>query len=394
VTTVTEVVVHANNVDEVTKNQIEDIGNHPAVDGLVAIMPDCHAGAGCVIGFTGRFKNAVIPNVVGVDIGCGVMTALVEGVQVKDADFPGLDRFIRRRVPLGKTRHKDPGALQVFRRKHPERYRKMMDLAERADREFFGRLFKKDAKHPTWMQLGTLGGGNHFIEVDEDPETKELYVTVHTGSRHFGFQVANHFQAMARQYIKKKGAGNIGRGLEYLPMSEGGKEYMKWLRIAQGYAEHNRFVILDQVLEFYGQAADQRHLIQSVHNYISDKDGIARKGAISAYAGEQVVIPLNMAAGVILGTGKGNRRYNFSAPHGAGRVFGRREMKRRLKTGQFSMEEFKKNMEGVYSTSISKDTIDESPMAYKRWEDIRREMEETVTVEKLLKPVYNLKAPE
>jgi tRNA-splicing ligase RtcB len=391
---VTEVVVHAQNIDEVTKTQIEEIGNHPVVDGLVAIMPDCHAGAGCVIGFTGRFKGAVIPNVVGVDIGCGVVTAPIEGVRVEDADFEGLDRFIRKRVPLGMTRHKDPGALEEFRKKHPERYRAMMDLAEDADREFFGRLFKKGAKYATWSQLGTLGGGNHFIEVDEDPETKKLFVTVHTGSRHFGFQVANHFQGMARQYIKKKGITGIGRGLEYLPMSEGGEEYMKWLRIAQRYAEHNRFVIIDQVLDFYGQAAEPHRIIQSVHNYISDRDGIVRKGAISAYAGESVVIPLNMAAGVILGSGKGNPRYNFSAPHGAGRVLGRKEMKRRLKAGELSMEDFRKSMEGIYSTSISKDTIDESPMAYKKWEDIRQEMEETVTVEKLLRPVYNLKAPE
>jgi len=389
-----DVLVHARNVDDVTKSQIEEIGRHPVVDGLVAIMPDCHAGAGCVIGFTGRFKDAVIPNVVGVDIGCGVMTAPVNGLRVGNADFAGLDRFLRRRVPLGMTHHKDPGALQAFRAKHPERYRQMMELAEYADKEFFGKCFKKGAKHATWTQLGTLGGGNHFIEVDEDPKTGELYATVHTGSRHFGFQVANYFQSLARAYIKAKGISGIGRGLEYLPMSKGGEEYMHWLRIAQRYAEHNRFVILDQILEFFGLAVNPQNIIQSVHNYISEKDGIVRKGAISAYEGEPVVIPLNMAAGVIFGRGKGNPLYNFSAPHGAGRVLGRKEMKRRLKTGELSMEAFRKSMEGVYTTSISKDTIDESPMAYKRWEDIREEMEETVTVEKLLRPVYNLKAPE
>lgn len=389
-----EVVVHARNVDEATRSQIEEIGHHPMVQGLVAIMPDCHAGAGCVIGFTGRFKDAVIPNVVGVDIGCGVTTAPIEGVNAKGADFAGLDRFIRHRVPLGMTRHKHPGALQVFAKKHPERYQQMMCLAEEADEGFFGRHYRKGARHAAWSQLGTLGGGNHFVEVDEDPGNGELHVTIHTGSRHFGFQVANFYQSMARQHVRKKGAAAIGKGLEYLPLNEGGDEYMKWLRIAQRYAEHNRFVILDQVLDFYGLAADPKRIIQSVHNYISDTDGIVRKGAISAYDGETVVIPLNMAAGVILGRGKGNPRYNFSAPHGAGRVYGRKDMKRRLRSGELSMEAFRKSMEGVYSTSISKDTIDESPVAYKRWEDIRQEMEETVAIDRLLRPVYNLKAPE
>jgi len=269
----------------------------------------------------------------------------------------------------------------------------MISLSEKAETDFYGGKMGKKTKIPPWSQYGTLGGGNHFIEIDQDPQTKELYLVVHTGSRHFGYDVANFFQREAKKFCRKR-SEHLPSGLEYLPLDEGGAEYMKWLVVAQRYAELNRFTILAIILRYWGEMLREDRLIQSVHNYISQKDGIVRKGAISAHKGEKVIIPLNMAEGVVIGLGKGNELFNYSAPHGAGRAYGRKEMKRMLERGQITLETFRKSMEGVFSTSISKDTIDEAPMAYKNWEDIQEELQETVDIEKILKPVYNLKAPE
>ncbi|HOI80687.1 MAG: RtcB family protein [Thermovirgaceae bacterium] len=390
----TELLIHASDVDEQTMAQIRGIASHPAIEGLVAIMPDCHLGAGCVIGFTGRFSEAVIPNVVGVDIGCGVVLNPIEGVERREIDFDALDRFIRSSIPLGMTHHRTTALLEWFGSRAPEKYAMAKDLVARADKEFHGKLLSRRPRYPAWGQLGTLGGGNHFIEIDEDQEGS-LFLTVHSGSRHFGFQVANFFQDMARRFqSRSRESDGLPRGLEHLPLDKGGREYLKWLRIAQEFALMNRSIIAERILSFFGKGLDERSLVESVHNYISERDGIVRKGAISAHKGERVVIPLSMASGVVLGIGKGNPSFNYSAPHGAGRLFGRKEMKRRLKEGAITMGSFKKSMEGVFSTSLSSETIDESPMAYRRWEDISDEVKETVEVTALLKPVYNLKSPE
>ncbi|AER67111.1 protein of unknown function UPF0027 [Thermovirga lienii DSM 17291] len=388
-----DVLIHAKKVDEITMKQIEAISHHPVVKGLVAIMPDCHAGAGCVIGFTGKFVGGVIPNVVGVDIGCGVSAVCLNGIKRDDVNFGDLDRYIRAKIPLGMKHHKDKNALAIMRREYPALYEEMISLSEKAETDFYGGKMGKKTKIPPWSQYGTLGGGNHFIEIDHDPQTKELYLVVHTGSRHFGYDVANFFQREAKKFCRKR-SEHLPSGLEYLPLDEGGAEYMKWLVVAQRYAELNRFTILAIILRYWGEMLREDRLIQSVHNYISQKDGIVRKGAISAHKGEKVIIPLNMAEGVVIGLGKGNELFNYSAPHGAGRAYGRKEMKRMLERGQITLETFRKSMEGVFSTSISKDTIDEAPMAYKNWEDIQEELQETVDIEKILKPVYNLKAPE
>jgi len=391
---VTELMIHARDLDEPTMQQVMDIACHPAVTGLVSIMPDCHLGAGCVIGFTGRFKDAVIPNVVGVDIGCGVMMSPAGKMRRKDIDLPALDFFIRKNIPLGMTHHRNPVILERFSVRFPDKGARAKELASLADGEFYGKLMSRRPKYPVWAQLGTLGGGNHFIEIDED-ESGSLFISIHSGSRHFGFQVAGFFQDMARKFQEKsKGRESIPRGLEHLPMDRGGKDYMKWLALAQEFARLNRFIMLDIILSFFGMKAEEQTIVESVHNYISDKDGIVRKGAISAHKGEKVVIPVSMASGIVAGVGKGNASFNFSAPHGAGRLFGRKEMKRRLSKGEISMESFRKSMEGIFSTSVSRDTIDESPMAYRKWEDISSEIGGTIEVKAILKPVYNLKAAE
>ena len=391
VVVMTELVIHARDVDEPTMAQIRDIASHPAVDGLVAIMPDCHLGAGCVIGFTGRFKDAVIPNVVGVDIGCGVLLAPIEGVKKGDVDFAALDGFIRGSIPLGKTRHRSPAMLDWFESRFPGRGARARELGELADEGFYGKLSHGGRKAPL-EPAGGPSGRESLIEINEDPEGALL-------SRCTPAAVisASRWPVFSRAW---PGATGRGRGIPGLPcglstpLDKGGSEYLKWLRIAQEYAGLNRFIIADRILSFFGLKLNEDTLVESVHNYISEKDGIVRKGAISAHKGERLVIPLNMAAGIILGVGKGNPDYNFSAPHGAGRLFSRKEMKRRLKEGSITMGSFRKSMEGVFSTSVLKETIDESPMAYKRWEDIREEVGEAVEVSALLRPVYNLKAPE
>lgn len=390
----TELIVHAKDLDEQTMSQIRDISSHPAVTGLVSIMPDCHVGAGCVIGFTGRFRDAVIPNVVGVDIGCGVLVAPAGGLGREDIDFVALDRFIRDKIPLGMTHHRNREVLESVSERFPEKGVRADRLASMADDGFYGKVMSRKPKYPAWTQLGSLGGGNHFIEMDEGPGGS-LFIAIHSGSRHFGFQVAGFFQDMARNFQKgARGGEVIPRGLEHLPMDRGGRDYMKWLGLAQEFARLNRFIMLDTILSFFGLRADEDSTIESVHNYISDRDGVVRKGAISAHEGEKVVIPLSMASGIVMGTGKGNGSFNYSAPHGAGRLFGRKDMKRRLSQGDISMESFRKSMEGIFSTSISRDTIDESPMAYRKWEDIRSEIGKTIEVSAILRPVYNLKAAE
>ncbi len=203
--------------------------------------------------------------------------------------------------------------------------------------------------------------------------------------------MAEQFQARARRFTDQHHI-QVPRGLEYLPQQEGGADYIHCMQAAQAYARLNRRMMLAIMLGFFGQELDETQVVESVHNYISEQDGLVRKGAISAHAGEAVIIPLNMADGTILGTGKGNPAYNRSAPHGAGRLHGRKEMFRRLQEGQFSMRQYADSMQHVFSTSISRDTFDESKFAYKPFAAIEKHLQETVEIKQILQPVYNLKA--
>lgn len=400
----TEVKIHASIIDDTAKEQIEQARVHPAFEGLIAIMPDVHAGAGCVIGFTGKFSKAVIPNIVGVDIGCGVTSYPLGKLPM---DFKAFDEYARAHIPLGfnsrnvTTRRRVQGidSLSVN-----QEYLDFMELLpESSDRtlcrvlssslcvgvQFFEEM-GIEMKTPPTNQVGTLGGGNHFIEVDEDPESGERYLTVHSGSRNLGLKIANAFQAKAKVICEEMNI-DTPAGMEYLPMSAGGIDYLKYMRFAQCYARLNRKVMLCILLDHLGIEPENDSFIESTHNYISERDHIIRKGAISAHKDQKVIIPMNMADGVIIGTGKSNKDYNFSAPHGAGRLHGRKEMFRRLERGEWSMQDFTDRMKGVFSTSVKRATFDESPFAYKAKEDVIKFVEETVNVEKILKPVYNLK---
>lgn len=381
-----ELLIHAKELDPKADEQVCQIVNHPALHGLISIMPDAHAGAGCVIGFTGTFRNAVIPNIVGVDIGCGVACHPLPGI--RDIDFPALDSHIREFIPLGMNWHAGPSHLD--RAEVPQSLRRsIISLCEHIEEGFY--QGNKVGKHiQAIRQIGTLGGGNHFIEIGQDEEGG-YHLIVHSGSRNLGKRVAEFYQEKAGKVTREMSV-RVPKGQEFLPLSAGGDQYMKWAALAQTYARYNRRMMIIAILSFFGIRFDELQVVESVHNYISEKDQIIRKGAISAHKDERVIIPLNMADGTILGRGKGNTAYNLSAPHGAGRKHGRMDMFRRLDKGEFSMEKFRDSMKHVFSTSLCRETFDESMFAYKAYADIEQYLLETVEVTGRLTPVYNLKA--
>ncbi len=365
-------------LDQETISQIYSFLNHPAfAHTYIAIMPDCHAGAGAVIGFTAKMNEYVIPNVVGVDIGCGV---LAYPLKVESIDFKALDKYIKQNVPSGfNIRSTDE---KMVTGKKPKDYigksdQDILDLA--------GKTGQDQSK--VIGSIGTLGGGNHFIEIDKTDEG-QYWLLIHSGSRNFGLRVANHYQGKAKELLKTMFVGaDAYKNLEYLPVGFGAEEYLEAMNLAQLYAKMNRGVMAEVILKFFDQSAWDTNAIESVHNYINFEDKIVRKGAVSAHLGERLLIPFNMRDGVAVCVGKGNTKWNESAPHGAGRILSRRKAKETL-----SMDEFKSEMEGIYTTTATQETIDESPMAYKDKETIVQAIGETVDIEFMMKPVYNFKA--
>ena len=384
--------IFAKTIDEKAKAQIDLLLDQTAfADCKVRIMPDVHAGAGCVIGFTANLGDKVIPNIVGVDIGCGMYCCPIGNV---DIDFAKLDTFIRKGIPAGMNVHT-------------------------SRREFFDitKLYCYERlKNKEWLEasLGTLGGGNHFIEIDEGTDGYK-YLVIHSGSRNLGKQVADIYQQIAIETLnskkadiqtlierlkaegrhseissaiaaaKKKKADVPPNDLCYLE-GENRERYLHDMRICQEFAIRNRERIAADICQYMHWAPlDPFH---TVHNYI-DGDNMARKGAISAKHGEPLLIPINMRDGCILGIGKGNEDWNCSAPHGAGRIMSRMESKRRITLG-----EYEEAMNGVYTTSVGFDTIDEAPQAYKPMEEIIDCIGDTVEIVSVIKPVYNFKAGE
>ncbi len=366
-------IVMADEIEETTREQIEGFLNHPAFAGThIAIMADCHAGAGAVIGFTAKMNNYVIPNVVGVDIGCGI--AAYNLGHLGPIDFQAFDDFVRANIPSGFSKRANVFPLEA------ELLDCVIEVAAHAGQDM----------NTVALSIGTLGGGNHFIELDRDTEGV-AWLVVHTGSRNFGLKTANHHQNIAKDLMKTMLHNPaVYKQLEFLPMDYGGRDYLEDMKVVQKYADANREAICDILLRnFFGREPASLEKIVSVHNYISFQDDIIRKGAISAHANEPVVIPLNMRDGIILAVGKDSAKWNYSAPHGAGRVMARKEAKRTL-----GVEEFRQTMAeaGVWSSCISESTLDEAPMVYKDAGLIEAAIGETVDVVSHLKPVYNFKA--
>lgn len=328
-------------------------------DSILRIMPDAHAGSGCVIGTTMTISNKVVPNLVGVDIGCGME---VVNIGRPDLDFRKLDCVIRDNVPSG-----------FALRNKPHRFVEDIEIADLT-------CIKALKKDRSLLSVGTLGGGNHFIEIDHDKENDNYYLIIHSGSRNPGLQVANIHQKLA---AKGKPA-DVPYELAYV---EGQKfdDYVHDMKIMQTYASINRKAIADEILK--GMKWKALDSFSTIHNYLDTENMILRKGAVSAQNGERLLIPLNMRDGSIIATGLGNPYWNYSAPHGAGRRYSRKEAKENL-----TLTAFKTAMEGIYSTSVNPGTIDESPDAYKSAQSILDLIGDTVRMESVLKPVYNFKA--
>lgn len=374
----------------------------------IKIMPDTHAGKGCVIGFTAPLQERIVPNLVGVDIGCGIMTY---NIGKREIDYKSLDCFIKQNIPSGVDVRKD---LALWDKVN------MLDIRLADLRADFGGVDNREriidrAKR----SIGTLGSGNHYIEIDEDAEGTK-YLIVHCGSRNLGKEVCDFYQDKARKKTEElftrvktrvieslKAEGRTSeiecelskitkpnKDLEWL-VGQDAEDYLHDMKICQRLAEWNRFMILVLI----GEYLNVKHLhrfkyyvdiegvfFDTVHNYINFDDNILRKGAIAAPANTMVTIGLNMRDGNLLCKGKGNADWNCSAPHGAGRLMSRTQAKKEV-----SMEDFKETMKGIYTSCISKETLDESPMAYKDWHEIVDMIEDTVEVVKHIKPIYNFK---
>ena len=412
--------IFTNNIEQTAKEQIELLLEQEAFkDCKVRIMPDVHAGSGCVIGFTGDLGDKVIPEIVGVDIGCGILCVNLHNI---DLDLVKLDKVINEYIPAG---------MNV----HEEGYNEM---------SFDELICYKELKNKDgWLErsCGTLGGGNHFIEIDKDDENNK-YLVIHTGSRNLGKQVCEIYQEKAIKYCsyekemkaekeqiikeykeqgrereiqeklveineKYKDKTKLPKDLCYLE-GEDREDYLHDMKICQEFAILNRVCIAMRIFEEYFdyhfvsdinegiikniclEGCEPKYefsFFESVHNYINFNDNIIRKGAISARLYEKVIIPMNMRDGCIIGVGKGNEDWNYSAPHGAGRT-----MSRNMAREKLNIEEFKNSMNGIYTTSVNNNTIDEAPMVYKPMQEIINNIKDTVEVKKIIKPIYNFKA--
>lgn len=360
-----EAKVFTDELEQSAGGQIKALCEQPFIAGSkIRIMPDVHAGKGCTIGTTMTIGDYVVPNLVGVDIGCGMLTIQLEE---KRLNLPELDSFIRQNIPYGRD---------VRERSHRSHGR--IDLEDL-------RCYKKVDTRRAKESLGTLGGGNHFIEVDKDDDGN-LYLVIHTGSRNLGLRVAELYQKKAYNSIGGRKQTDIPYKLAPLTGEEK-EDYLYDMEFMQRFAELNRRIIKEVILD--GMKLHEADSFTTIHNYIDTEAMILRKGSVSAKKDERLLIPMNMRDGSLICTGLGNEDWNCSAPHGAGRRFSRRDAE-----NSFTVSEFKKQMDGIFTTSVSQETLDECPMAYKPMDEILRNISDAVRVERIIRPIYNFKASE
>ncbi len=361
--------IFTDNIEAYASAQIKMLCDHQAFAGCsIRVMPDVHPGKVGTIGFTSTVGDKILPNVVGIDIGCGITLAKLKQ---KKIEFQKLDTVIRDNIPSG-----------FHIRKTPHRFSHDFD---------FSRLhcLKHSNNKKAVLSLGSLGGGNHFIEIDQDEEGY-LYAVIHSGSRHLGKEVTEYYLNEGQKYLKAKEI-SVPYELTYLE-GELMEQYLHDLQIVQDFASLNRQIILDELIK--GMKWKVLDYYSSIHNYVeiptsaeeSYSHMILRKGAVSAKKGEPVIIPVNMRDGIILGTGLGNEEWNYSAPHGAGRIMKRED----VKTG-YTVSQFKSEMKGIYCSCINKDTLDEGPFAYRGLQEIRDAIQDTITINQVIRPVYNYK---
>lgn len=398
--------VFADIVEDSAMEQIIKIANYdPYIDSTIRIMPDVHSGKGCVIGTTMTLKDKVTPNLVGVDIGCGMMC-----VKLKDKDceeqLDKLDKVIHKYVPAGMYVHDSKSNCDCYK-----------DYVETL---YAFEHIGDNGKHRIKRSIGTLGGGNHFIELDKDGEGN-YYLVIHTGSRHLGVQVCNYYQQLAVDNMKRKvydfdqlknnvintlkkegRQREINDKLKELSMNrksvvidedlaylegEDFKHYLHDMELVQTWASANRKAIADRIISRMKWTVDEE--FTTIHNYIDVDNMILRKGSVSAQKGEKLIIPINMRDGSLICVGKGNPDWNYSAPHGAGRIMSRTEARNNI-----NIDDFKESMKDIYTTTVDMSTIDEAPMAYKPIDDIIKCIQPEVDICTIIKPVYNFKAAE
>ncbi len=392
--------IFTNDVEEASICQVKTLCDQKFAEGSkIRLMPDIHAGAGCTIGTTMTITDKICPNLVGVDIGCGMETIVfhADSPTSRTFDPEKLDKSIRGNIPSG---------FDI--RKFPHKF---------VDQIAWDDIRGKYDKNRARLSLGTLGGGNHFIEADRD-EDGNLYIVVHSGSRHAGLEIAGYYQAEAWKQINGKRECDITALIDRLK-AEGREQeiegavkslnaqiksdvpealayvsgslfddYLNDMRIMQQFAMLSRKAMIDTICVGLRVAKDEiAEQFTTVHNYIDLDAMILRKGAVSAKEGEKLLIPMNMRDGSLVCVGKGNEDWNFSAPHGAGRIMSRAKARREL-----SLEKFRREMEGIFSTTVGKDTIDEAPMAYKPMKSIMENIGPTAEIVKVIKPIYNFKA--
>lgn len=396
--TYNQAIVYTDVVEDVAIKQIQSLCNQEFTKGLkIRIMPDVHAGVGCTIGTTMTISDKVVPNLVGVDIGCGMETILIKN---KYIELEKLDKLIYEKIPFG-----------YHIRENAHKYNDEIDLNQlKCLKE--GRINTNRAV----KSLGTLGGGNHFIEADKD-EYGKIYLVVHSGSRHLGLEVAKFYQGKAYQILNQSSQEDISNLLtEYkkehrekeiqsalkdlqrqeratipkeLAYIEGRllQDYIHDMKIVQRFAMLNRKAMMDELIR--GMKLKVEEEFTTIHNYIDTENMILRKGAVSAQDGEKLIIPINMRDGSLICIGKGNNEWNYSAPHGAGRL-----MSRTVAKNSFTVSEFKKQMKHIFSTSVKSETLDECPMAYKNINDIIDNIGDTAEIRNIIQPIYNFKAGE
>jgi tRNA-splicing ligase RtcB len=385
--------IFTDNVEQTALGQIISLCNQEFVkDSKIRIMPDTHAGAGCTIGTTMTITDKIVPNLVGVDIGCGMEVSFFE-VKKDEINFDKLDQVIRKQVPSGFNIR---GSIHHYAKQ-------ITNL--------------KDVRAPfnfdrAQLSIGTLGGGNHFIEVNET-SSGYISVVIHSGSRNLGKQIAEYYQKRAYdeltsvkhekdeliKKLQKEGrhseietmlksvkSGKVNKDFAYL-QGKGFEDYMHDMKIAQKYAEVSRKAMMAEIIS--GMGWTEIGGFTTIHNYIDMENMILRKGAISAQSGEIVIIPINMRDGSIIARGKGNADWNFSGPHGAGRLMSRSKAKELV-----NLDEFKDTMKDIWTTSVNQSTLDESPFAYKPIEEILDNVGESVDIVDIIKPLYNFKASE
>ena len=388
--------IYTDSIEDEAYKQVLNLMNQKFAEGSkFAIMPDCHAGAGCVIGLTMRIVDKVVPNLCGVDIGCGMLVLKVD--KSFNFDLPKVDRIWHEDIPSGM--------------KHRISKHKFSDKANIED------ILAPINVDKLKLSIGTLGGGNHFGEIDVDDEG-DHYIVIHSGSRHLGIEVCKHYQRLAIKYHKDKKKSDIsiieqlkkeGRQSDIEAVLKASKQsqpsipdelaylegqlledYLHDMEIAQDYALWNREAMMDVLVNGLGvKKSDIVDIFCTIHNYIDVKNRILRKGAISLQKDEMAIIPMNMRDGSLIVRGKGNPEWNYSGPHGAGRLMSRSKAKESL-----SIDEFKQSMDGIFTTCVDKATIDESPMAYKPMDEIIRNIDATAEIVKTIKPIYNFKASE